>query len=107
MTNGVAKILGRGLAPLACPGDACRGAVLLDDVRMRDGDLADALVEVLGRIAALLHHLLHEQVGFDDGALRIVDEARLRRLPAPRVAVARLRRQRPDVELLMPLLAVT
>jgi hypothetical protein len=62
--------------------------VVLDDVRMVDGDVRGTLFEVLDRVATLLHHRLDLTVRARDRGARIVDELGLHGLPAVEVALA-------------------
>src|SRR6266498_1968889 len=80
-------------------------AVVLDDLWMVDRDVGRTGLEVVHRIPALGHHRLDQLVRRRDGGGRAVHELRLNRLPLVRVALPRRARQRPDLELLAPLLA--
>ena len=74
-------------------------AIGLDDPRVVDGDVGGALVEVVDRIAAVLHDGLDQHVRLSRGPFRIVDEARLHALPLADVALSRSGRERRDLEL--------
>ena len=94
MDERLAQVLG---AAFARGLDRVRLAVVLDHVRVVDGDVVRLLVEVLDRIAALAHDLGHERVGVGQRARRLIDELGLRRPPALGVALARRRLERADV----------
>jgi hypothetical protein len=85
--------------------DLVRVPVVVDDVRVVDGDVGGALIEVRHRVPARLHHLGDEAVGIADGTRRVVDEARLDLPPVPGEPCALLGRKVPDVELPDALLA--
>src|SRR3954453_11663796 len=106
MAYRVPEVLSRSLAALARPGDAVRGAVPLDELRMLDGDVGGPLLEVVDRIATLPHDALHQVARFRYRSRRIVDEARLRFLPLLDVALARIVRKRPELELVVTLLTL-
>src|SRR5437763_9597848 len=72
---------------------------------MIDGDVGNPLLEVLHRIAAILHGGSHETVGFFERAVGVIDESRLHGPPILGVALPCLCRERPDLELRSPLLA--
>jgi hypothetical protein len=55
--------------------DIVCGAIVLDDMWVIDGYVSGALVEVSDRVAAHLHQVGDESIGFHDGAFGIVDEA--------------------------------
>ena len=86
--------------------DRVRPAVALDDLRMVDRDERRAVVEVLDRVAAVAHHVLDEAIGIVDRRGRIVDELGLRSLPGVHVARAGQRRERPQLELVVAVLAL-
>src|SRR3954464_9812809 len=73
---------------------------------MLDGDIGRPLLEVVDRVATIPHDALHQVVRFRYRSRRIVDEARLRRLPLLAVAPARIVRQRPELELFVTLLTL-
>ena len=84
-----------------------RGAVVLDDLRMVDGDVGGALLELVrDGIAAVAHDLHHERVGLADGRSGLVDEAPLRGPPALGVPVARRGLELADLELVAALAAL-
>ena len=72
---------------------------------MVDRDVRGALFEVRHRIAPRLHDVLDEAIGVRNRSLRVVHEARLRGPPFPCESRLFLGRQRPERELLHPLLA--
>lgn len=83
-----AKVFGGGLVGGEAGGYGVRGAVVLDDAGMVDGDVGGALLEVGDGIAAGLHERGDEFVGFGDGALGMIDEAGLHGLPVGHEAFA-------------------
>ena len=74
-------------------GDRPRCAVVHHHVRVVDRDVLDPLLERASRIAAHMHHLADEAIGFGDRGLRIVDELRLHESPAFREPLRILRRR--------------
>src|SRR5438093_7663694 len=74
---------------------------------MLDRDVGRPLLEVIHRIAARSHDALHQAVRFGDSTLRVVDEQTLRLLPLRDIAVARVGRQRPQIQRVMAPFAVT
>src|SRR5215472_6834461 len=76
-----AQFLGGCFAAAVAEGDLARGAVVVDDVWMVDGDVGGALIEVCDGIATSEHELFDEAVGLGDGLMRLVDEARLQDAP--------------------------
>jgi hypothetical protein len=93
------QLLGGGLLTLVELGDLVRRAVLLDDGGVVDRDVARHLLEVPGRVAALLHHALDQAAGVGDGLAGPVDERLLGGAPVRGEGVAPGRVQRADVEL--------
>lgn len=90
MAHRLAEVLGRVAAAVrACLREPVSLAVVLDHLRMVDGDVGGALLEVVDRVAALGPHRLDQAVGASDCAVRVVDELSLDALPALQVAVAR------------------
>src|SRR5919198_2010106 len=81
MDEGLPQILRGRLAALVRRPDPVRRPIVLDDVRMVDGDRVGTRIEVVDRIAAVAHHLLDEMVRLGDGLGRRVDEAHLHRAP--------------------------
>ena len=81
MHHGLSEILRFGQALIHSLGDLAGCPVVLDYVRMVDGDVGRALVEVLDRIAALAHHVDDEAVCRPDCSARGLDEPRLDLLP--------------------------
>jgi hypothetical protein len=102
----LAEVLRRGLLARVRDRDPVRRPVVVHDLRVVDGDVRSALLEVFDGVAALPHHLLDQHVGLCDRAAGIVHEARLGGAPRLGVAIARLGAQRLHVELLAPLPAL-
>src|SRR5688572_5862806 len=71
------QVFGRGLTALLADGDVVRDTVVLHDVRMVYRDVRGALLEVAHGVTSELHEVGDEAVGFDHGALRVVDESSL------------------------------
>jgi len=99
MDHRLAKVLGGRFAALLAERDVVRGPVVLDDMRMVDGHVSGALLEVTDGVATDLHEISNEAVRFDHGTLRVIDEpclvgAPLLRKPAPMFGA-----QRFDVQL--------
>jgi hypothetical protein len=101
------QVFGRRIATLLPDGDIVGNAVVLDDVWMIDGDVRGSLLEVSNWVAAELHQVGDETVGFDDRGLRVIDEASL--VGAPRVGELMPMRlvERFDVEVLHAVEALT
>ena len=78
--------------------DVVRRAVVLHDVRVVDGDVGAPLVEVVHRVAAVLHDADDQPVGIREGAPRVVDEAALRLVPAASVLLRGVGVERTDVQ---------
>ena len=66
---------------LVIEGNSMRRAIVGNDLRVVDGDVGRALLEVSNRIAARLHHSTDQLVRLIDRCVRIVDEACLCLLP--------------------------
>jgi hypothetical protein len=96
--EGLAQILGARSSLAVRQRDVPRGAVMADHMRVVDGDVRRALLEVDHRIAARLHGLFHQTVGLADRQRGIIDEARLDVLPGGAETLLLLGRQRPDIE---------
>jgi hypothetical protein len=69
----LAKILGTGRSLVAGECDAIRSPVVLDHLRVIDGDVNGVLLEVAHRVAPRLHHSGHRSIGFFHRPSRIVD----------------------------------
>jgi hypothetical protein len=82
------------------------GAVVVDQVRVVDGDVGGPAVEVVDRVAPLPHDLHHEDVGLGDALGRRVDEVLLDAHPLLGVPGAAVGAERADVQLLPSLLAL-
>src|SRR5438874_6463015 len=105
MDHALAQILRRGRSSFVRKRHRVCLSVMVHHQRMIDGDIGYPLIEVLDRIAAILHDGSHETVGFFERAVGIIDESSLHNAPALGVALARLGRKRPYLELRPPLLA--
>jgi hypothetical protein len=64
-------------SPGRWPGPRRAPLVVIDHLRVVDGQVGRALLEVLGRIASIVHHLLDELVGVADRSHRVVHELHL------------------------------
>ncbi len=73
---------------------------------MIDRDVCCPLLEVVHRVAAVVHDPLDQRVRSRNRASRVVYEKPLRRLPLLDVTVSLLRRKGSKLELLAPLLSV-
>jgi len=73
---------------------------MLDDLRMIDGYVSCALLEVIHRIAALTHDVRHHTIRFDERSRRLIHESLLQVAPLTQVALARLGRERRDPQTL-------
>jgi hypothetical protein len=82
----------RRFAALARQRDGVRGAVVLDDRRMIDGDVRHTLLEVADGEPSRMHELLDESVGFRDRRTRVIHEPRLNGAPRGGVPI-RVRRR--------------
>jgi hypothetical protein len=81
MNHGLAQVLGAG-APLRMPQcDIMAFTIALDDVRVFDGNVGSALLEIEHRITFGGHHFTDQAVRFDESMLRVVNLARLNRAP--------------------------
>jgi hypothetical protein len=101
------ELLRRRLPALGQIGDVVALAVLLQRVRVIDGQQPRLLLEPFGWVPALPHHIGDERVGVPHRRLRVVDEAALHVAPGLRVPLARRRLEGADlklVTLLRPLL---
>src|SRR5581483_6183797 len=98
MTHRLAEILRRLAVVRRLRRQPVADPVVLDDLRMVDGYVRGALLEVLHRVAAIRHHRLDQAVRARDGGARIVDELRLHGPPACDVPILGSGRERPDVE---------
>jgi len=74
---------------------------------MLHGYVCGPLLEVLGDgIPTVVHHLLHELVGFADSTHRLIYEVTLSRCPLLQVALPGAGLKMPDLELANPLPAI-
>ena len=84
-----------------------RGSIVLDDRRMLHGYVGGPLLEVLGDgISTVVHHLLHELIGFTDSTHRLIYEVTLCRRPLLQVVLPGAGVKMPDLELANPLPAI-
>src|ERR1700755_2477906 len=81
--------------------DTVSRPVVVDDLRVVDGDVRGPLIEFVDGIASLAHYLSHQTVGNADGRRGAVHESVLLLLPAGGEYRVRRRRERNDVELVM------
>ncbi|GAA2282698.1 hypothetical protein GCM10010430_80570 [Kitasatospora cystarginea] len=82
-----------------------RGTVVLQGVRVLDGQVTQPLLVVLGGVAALMHERGDQAIGPLHGLAGTVDELLLHPRPVPRVALSGVGCQRLDLQLLVALLA--
>jgi hypothetical protein len=87
-----------GLPPLPPQRKRASGAVILNDHWMIDRQVVRTPVEVFQRVATRCHHLGDELIGFPDGTLRVVHEARLNATPLACERVDLILTQLPQVE---------
>jgi hypothetical protein len=92
------EIFGRRFASSFANRNVVRNAIVLNHVAVVDGDVRCALLKVSDRIAAHLHQIRDEAIGFDDSALRVIDKPRLILAPSFRKVIAVLRREWTDLE---------
>src|SRR6266536_1331356 len=102
----LAKLLGRGLAPLVGLLDVVGFAVLLERAGMLDGQVRDLLVELAGRVPPLCDQLGDQHVCLAHRLVRRVDEADLDLLPRDDVPLAGCRVERAEVQFGVAPLAV-
>jgi len=93
------SVMARGVA---LPGGMCR-AVVLNDLWMVSGDELGSLVEVLHRVATVLHHVGHQPVCLIQRAPGLVDEVTLHGFPALGVAIAGRGVKLANVKLVAPI----
>ena len=72
---------GAGLPPLPPQRERARCAVILNDHWMVDRQVVRTSIEVFQRVATRSHYLGDELIGFADGTLGVVHEARLNATP--------------------------
>ncbi|HWP06636.1 MAG TPA: hypothetical protein VNN72_12875 [Polyangiaceae bacterium] len=87
MDERLAKLFGFGAPFSNAPSESARGAIVLNDRGVLDGQIRDAIVEGLGFVTTCRHHRLDELVGANDRARRVVDERQLQLLPFRRKPV--------------------
>jgi hypothetical protein len=105
INHGFAEIFGAGFsALLPLRNGACR-TVVFDNAAVSNGDVSDALFEITDWIAARLHDLSYQPIGLDDSSSGIIDESRLIGVPRLCEAIALLRFERVNVQLLDALLS--
>src|ERR1700722_19102173 len=82
-------------------GDAVRGAVVVDNLRVINRDVRSPAVEIIYGITSFAHHLGYQTIRGAYRTCRIVHEARLHLLPADSEIRQGRGGQRDDVELVM------
>src|SRR5918997_2286288 len=100
----LSQVLRRGCSPLVRYRDVVRRAVVVDNMRMIDGDVGRALFEVVDRVTAIPHYEDDQSVGLLHRLLRLIDETGLSLPPRARVALTSGGIEGPDLELLPALL---
>ena len=100
MNHGLAEIFSAGLPLFVSHHNLAASPIVVDDVRMIDGEIVDDAIRIVDWIAATAHHVCDQVVCFDHRVLRIVDELRLHIAPRRAEAIGILARERPDRELL-------
>ena len=80
MHERLSLLLGVGL--LLRDVDTVSRPVVVDDLRVVDGDIRGPPVELVDRIAPFAHHLSDQTVGDADGGRGVVHESGLHLLPA-------------------------
>jgi hypothetical protein len=73
--------LSAGFPPLPSQRERASGAVILNDHRMVNRHVVRTPIEVFEGVATRSHHLGDELIGFADGVVRVVHEARLNATP--------------------------
>ncbi len=96
--NGNPQFLGAGLAALAALHQRLCGPIVLDHVRMIDGDVIGSSLEVLDWITACGHHLRHQIVGLGHSSVGVIDKACLHPAPFLRECVSLLLSQGMQLE---------
>jgi hypothetical protein len=79
--HGLPHFFRAGFPPLPSQRERASGTVILNNHWMVDGQVGRTPIEVFKRVATCSHHLRDELIGFADGALRVVHEARLDATP--------------------------
>ena len=101
------QLLGAGLSVASSDRDLVGRSIVLDHRRMLHGYVGRPLLEVLfDRIAAVVHHSLHELMGLANGTHRLIHEVALSRRPLLQIALAGGGIERPDLELADSLTAI-
>ena len=101
------QLLGADLSVVSLDGDPVGRSIILDYHRMLHGYVGRSLFEVLiDRIAAVVHHSLHELMGSADGTHRLIHEIALSRRPLRQIALAGGGIERPNLELSHSLTAI-
>src|SRR5690606_8793743 len=95
---GLAQFLGVDRALAVGFRQCARCAIMLHDSCMLDGEIRHALVEVLDRVAAVMHHALDQVVRSHDGTRWVIHELRLHALPGGRISQSVVRTEVPNVE---------
>jgi hypothetical protein len=97
------QVLRRCLPFFVLLSDAVCRPVALDHLWMVDRDVSGPSLEVVHRVAAVTHHGTDQVIRARDGAGWVVDERLLHLHPRLEVAFARARRERADLQPLVPL----
>jgi hypothetical protein len=93
------QLLGAGLSVASVNRDPVGRSIVLDHRRMLHGYVGRPLLEVLiDRIAAVVHHSLHELIGLANGTRRLIHEGALSGCPLLQIALAGGRIKRLDLE---------
>jgi hypothetical protein len=82
------------------------GTVVVENQRVVDGDIRDALFKVAHRIATRGHHIVKQLVGLRDGASRTVDKVGLDSAPSLDKSSTIGGSERPDVQAVHALCAL-
>ena len=81
------------------------GAIILHNDRMIDRQIVRTPIEIFEGVAPRGHHLRDELVGVADGALRVIDKARLNATPLAGECIGVILRQLAQVETTDPISA--
>jgi hypothetical protein len=98
MDHRLSEILGRRFAGGVAQCLLMGHAIVLNEVRVIDGNVRSPLFKIGDWVAASPHGLAQERVGVSDGATRVVDESRLGRGPTLVESLRFVRSKRAQVE---------
>src|ERR1700761_4978053 len=90
-----------GVDILLCDVDSVSGPVVVDDLRMVNGDICGPTVEIIDGVTTFAHHLGHQTIGGAHSAYRVVHETGFDLLPPGAEIRQRAGRERHDLELVM------